>query len=473
VKINISIENSPPYKTISLQLDLNENITVNDLLNTLQPFRNKPYFLVTNDGEVLLNTANIIQLILHNHLKYRNLKLIDSLSILSSQPPMNQSESFKGPINSLKRFESDYIPISNSNVNTNLNTLNKTNSPNKFQNRDIQNDMYALEDDGKSNKYKDQENSFNKNYGYNFKPVTNAEEPNNYKVKSNSGEYSTYKETFNSNKGYKDDLNYKQWEPSINSLNSTAEKKKAPLDDVNYEQTNYKEANNYKLADDYPKGKDNFISITDNLYSNNNSEFRYKPEFKVPEERAFTLSEEGSKNKDNLQTGTTYNYSERVKEDISRQRFSSEKRDFRSNANKGNDYFGEQVSSSAIESNIKPTSSNTVTENNKYEKFSNRYMNNINNNPQVTSNYDNYSGSQNIQNLISNQNPINNQNIQNIQNNQNKDFDFKTKVTNMRAQLNNYSNNTSQDNITSNIGSSKGKLSTMRENNNIVILILI
>ena len=325
-------------KNITIQLDFDPSFTVEQLTNTLKSIF-KPIssiFLVANNNEILMPNLKIIDLILYNPSVYKNFKIMLDSQLVSNNKYIfqdysnNNSDllgnkslnniSQKPEISNKRKYENLYaLNIEenyNTDINNNTNLFNKTdlNNNNKDNKEKFSNNFITLEKNDYHKIYLDKKDKYNQNISNkNNEMKYNSENPLINKYKS-YGEYIK-----NNNNNFNNDIENKNINNYEKINNKREIKNKANLGSMGIN-TNREYINNkiYDYNRDITPNqneirKQKSLSTNRKKYSIQNGELNYEVE------------EDKMLNKIN----NNINYSSLQKEDDENQKFSSEKRNFR------------------------------------------------------------------------------------------------------------------------------------------------
>lgn len=339
-------------KYFNFQLDINPDLTLELIQHAVLTFlkTEEIIFFQTNDNEILLLNTKIIDLILLNPKKYKSLRVITSsnykATTLGNNNNSNYSSNNVGNNNPIKNNYSDYQACKYDNLYPDPNANNRDYLGKKYEQKEYDNldatynkktrenanpvaNNYMIPNDVNLVTEKRLDNINNLDNDYMYKSDLNEVNDNDFRAKtkiySNKSNDLLNSPTLSGKNPITDDLNY--------SKNKIDKMLTSPTNQIINE--NYDANINRYGYDKFDKQiiDDNFIAITDNYkfkptdYSNNNN-FNNK----FDNERLGNLNREKDSN-NSTNTGNTYNYTERFKEDLNRQRFASERRTFRTNQN--------------------------------------------------------------------------------------------------------------------------------------------
>ena len=302
-------------RMISIQLDFDPNFTTELLINSLLELvkiQGSSIYLVTYDNEILMPNIKIIDLILLNPKKYKNLRLLSSYEEYNSISLNLQSNNLT---KKNENYEYNHRSKSELNLEDNYSYINRENvSRPSYNNYDKKELPSPSEESYKFNNYKSKDDDLllSMNSNEDFNNLDSKKDEKNY---LNSIAQNTTNQTNNLNiPSYKNYLNDTKY--SSNKFGDEQEKPEK-------KSYNYKEKLTYLDKDSMNRSKDNLVedyNFDKNIL--NNKTF----------DRSSNNHELGNNNSSTpTETSGKYNYSERLKEDLNRQRFMSEKRTFRNN----------------------------------------------------------------------------------------------------------------------------------------------
>ena len=353
LKLNVYFNN----KNITIQLDFDPNFTVEQLTNSLKLIF-KPIssiFLVANNNEVLMPNLKIIDLILYNPKIYKNFKimldsqLINSNTTFSNKDYSNNNDLLNNkPINSLppkssninkKKYENYYKINAEENYNTdnnNTNPFNKTDLNNKIEK--YQNTFITLDNNELNKNYLEKNDKFNSKYNSNVNNKNN----NNNELKYNTEEpiinkYKTYGDFIKSNNLKNNNYNIELDNKNINNYEKI-ESKRDLKNKNNNETMGFNINKNYNINNNI--NNNNIYDYNRNITPNHNEPRRtktlstYRKKYSIENgELNFDDEEDKNKNKNkniiNNNNNLKYGTFTKEEDDDDNQKFSSEKRNFR------------------------------------------------------------------------------------------------------------------------------------------------
>lgn len=335
LRLNINFKD----KYVIIQLDFDPNFTVEQLTNTLKNIF-KPVssiFLVTNNNEILMPNLKIIDLILYNPTIYKNFKIMLDTQLTNSninysnKDCMNNNNdlSKNNILNNIpqkqinaKNFDNYYklnVEENYKNENNDIKLFNKTDFNNKEK---YQNNFITLDNNNYNKEYLEKKDKYNIN--------SNRNNTNNNEIK-----YNLEEKMINQYKNYGDFIknnNLNNYETEINNKNIT-----------NYEKVDNKKELKIKknqgigisLNKEFNSNNNNIYDYNRNITPIQNDSKRtktsstYRKKYTIDNgELNFEIQEEKFKNKIN-----NINYSSLGKDEEENQKFSSEKRNFRTGVN--------------------------------------------------------------------------------------------------------------------------------------------
>ena len=335
LRLNINFKD----KYVIIQLDFDPNFTVEQLTNTLKNIF-KPVssiFLVTNNNEILMPNLKIIDLILYNPTIYKNFKIMLDTQLTNSninysnKDCMNNNNdlSKNNILNNIpqkqinaKNFDNYYklnVEENYKNENKDIKLFNKTDFNNKEK---YQNNFITLDNNNYNKEYLEKKDKYNIN--------SNRNNTNNNEIK-----YNLEEKMINQYKNYGDFIknnNLNNYETEINNKNIT-----------NYEKVDNKKELKIKknqgigisLNKEFNSNNNNIYDYNRNITPIQNDSKRtktsstYRKKYTIDNgELNFEIQEEKFKNKIN-----NINYSSLGKDEEENQKFSSEKRNFRTGVN--------------------------------------------------------------------------------------------------------------------------------------------
>lgn len=335
LRLNINFKD----KYVIIQLDFDPNFTVEQLTNTLKNIF-KPVssiFLVTNNNEILMPNLKIIDLILYNPTIYKNFKIMLDTQLTNSninysnKDYMNNNNdlSKNNILNNIpqkqinaKNFDNYYklnVEENYKNENNDIKLFNKTDFNNKEK---YQNNFITLDNNNYNKEYLEKKDKYNIN--------SNRNNTNNNEIK-----YNLEEKMINQYKNYGDFIknnNLNNYETEINNKNIT-----------NYEKVDNKKELKIKknqgigisLNKEFNSNNNNIYDYNRNITPIQNDSKRtktsstYRKKYTIDNgELNFEIQEEKFKNKIN-----NINYSSLGKDEEENQKFSSEKRNFRTGVN--------------------------------------------------------------------------------------------------------------------------------------------
>ncbi len=335
LRLNINFKD----KYVIIQLDFDPNFTVEQLTNTLKNIF-KPVssiFLVTNNNEILMPNLKIIDLILYNPTIYKNFKIMLDTQLANSninysnKDCMNNNNdlSKNNILNNIprkqinaKNFDNYYklnVEENYKNENNDIKLFNKTDFNNKEK---YQNNFITLDNNNYNKEYLEKKDKYNIN--------SNRNNTNNNEIK-----YNLEEKMINQYKNYGDFIknnNLNNYETEINNKNIT-----------NYEKVDNKKELKIKknqgigisLNKEFNSNNNNIYDYNRNITPIQNDSKRtktsstYRKKYTIDNgELNFEIQEEKFKNKIN-----NINYSSLGKDEEENQKFSSEKRNFRTGVN--------------------------------------------------------------------------------------------------------------------------------------------
>ena len=389
LKLNINFKE----KSVTIQLDFDPNYTVEQLTNALKLIFKpiSSLFLVTNNNEILMPNLKIIDLILYNPKVYKNFKLVLDSQLIStnnaytntnkdylSKDYLNKDYLNKDYLN--KDFNKDFSnnnEILNNNISINKTTnINNKNPYEKYYKINIDNNDFNTDNNNTASLKNINENNKNKNdkYTNNFITLDNNDinkknlekKENKYKYISNTNinttnintniNTNTNNNTANTNNNNNNEIKFKNDEKLYNRYKTYEDyNKKNDLNNNNYfNDIENKDRNNYdklKIKKSI-NNQNNYHSIRENNIdkeyisnnNNNNNLYEYNRNITPNQndvKRIKTATtyrkkysiENGELNfedyKDRNKINNNFNYGMPDKDDDDNQKFSSEKRNFR------------------------------------------------------------------------------------------------------------------------------------------------
>ncbi len=352
------IKISHKERFITIQLDFDPNFTTDLLINSLLELlkiQGSTIYLVTYDNEILMPNIKIIDLILLNPKKYKNLKLLssyeeyynDDTSATLSKVPYNKYENYdynfssKPEVVDEANTRENYRPSFNydkkevhiqNNLTNNSALLSPQNQIPTNEEKEISN--YRFLNYNKSRETDDLLLSMNSNEDYSS--FDKLDKPKEEKSNANLGQQNNVTNNISNFPTYKSYLNENKYSANISSnLPKYPEEENLNLNKIEKHEKkpsyNYKERLAYLESKDNSRSKDNTAIIEDynfdknilnhKINSSNNQELEGRNNTIGNKESSTPTTEISNK----------YNYSERLKEDLNRQRYMTEKRSFRNN----------------------------------------------------------------------------------------------------------------------------------------------
>ena len=351
LKLNVNFKD----KNITIQLDFEQNYTVEQLSNTLKLIF-KPIssiFLVANNNEILMPNLKIIDLILYNPKVYKNFKIMLDSQLVNSTPTTFSNKDYSNnndllnnkPIISLppksssninkKKYENYYKINAEENYNTdnnNTNPFNKTDFNNK--NEKYQNTFITLDNNELNKNYLEKNDKYKNKYNANNKNNSN----NEIKFKTEDpiiNKYQTYGDFIKSNNLKNNDFNTDLDNKNINNY----EKIESKRDSKN---KNNNDTMGLNLNKDYKLNNNNIYDFNRNITPNQNEARRtktlstYRKKYSIENGELNLLEEDNIKNRINNNNNLKYGTFNK-EEDDDNQKFSSEKRNFRTSEFKFNE----------------------------------------------------------------------------------------------------------------------------------------
>ena len=358
LKLNVNFKD----KNVTIQLDFDPNYTVEQLTNTLKLiFKTiSSIFLVVNNNEILMSNLKIIDLILYNPKIYKNFKIMldsqltnsttataiafsnkdysNNNDLLNNKPIISLPPKSSSNINK-KKYENYYKMNVEENYNTdnnNTNPFNKTDFNNK--NEKYQNTFITLDNNEFNKNYLEKNDKFNNKYNAN----SNKNNINN-EIKSNTedpiiNKYKTYGDFIKSNNLKNNNFNTDLDNKNINNYEKIESKR-------DLKNKNNNEAMGLNINKDYNLNNNNIYDYNRNITPNQNETRRtktlstYRKKYSIENGELNLLEEDKIKNRINNTNNLKYGAFNK-EEDDDNQKFSSEKRNFRTsefNFNENND----------------------------------------------------------------------------------------------------------------------------------------
>lgn len=335
LRLNINFKD----KYVIIQLDFDPNFTVEQLTNTLKNIF-KPVssiFLVTNNNEILMPNLKIIDLILYNPTIYKNFKIMLDTQLTNSninysnKDYMNNNNdlSKNNILNNIlqkqinaKNFDNYYklnVEENYKNENNDIKLFNKTDFNNKEK---YQNNFITLDNNNYNKEYLEKKDKYNIN--------SNRNNTNNNEIK-----YNLEEKMINQYKNYGDFIknnNLNNYETEINNKNITNYEK---IDNKKELKIKKNQGIGISLNKEFNSNNNNIYDYNRNITPIQNDSKRtktsstYRKKYTIDNgELNFEIQEEKFKNKNN-----NINYSSLGKDEEENQKFSSEKRNFRTGVN--------------------------------------------------------------------------------------------------------------------------------------------
>ena len=335
LRLNINFKD----KYVIIQLDFDPNFTVEQLTNTLKNIF-KPVssiFLVTNNNEILMPNLKIIDLILYNPTIYKNFKIMLDTQLTNSninysnKDYMNNNNdlSKNNILNNIlqkqinaKNFDNYYklnVEENYKNENNDIKLFNKTDFNNKEK---YQNNFITLDNNNYNKEYLEKKDKYNIN--------SNRNNTNNNEIK-----YNLEEKMINQYKNYGDFIknnNLNNYETEINNKNITNYEK---IDNKKELKIKKNQGIGISLNKEFNSNNNNIYDYNRNITPIQNDSKRtktsstYRKKYTIDNgELNFEIQEEKFKNKIN-----NINYSSLGKDEEENQKFSSEKRNFRTGVN--------------------------------------------------------------------------------------------------------------------------------------------
>ena len=334
-QLKLSVNFREKYATI--QLDFDPNYTVDQLINTLKLIF-KPVssiFLVVNNNEILMSNLKIIDLILYNPKVYKNFQIISDSQLFNNNVNNNFKKDYsnnkilnyntknsqKELLTNNKLYENYYKLNDQDNFNTdNINTTPfLKSSDNKKKEKYINN--FTTSDKSEYNKtYLDEKEKKNLKYKTKNKNNNNDIKYNNEGLNYNKYKtYEDYKKIDFNQKNYNNELRNK----NLNTFDKFDNKKDL------YNQIDNKPIGNNINKEFIPNN--NIFEYNRNITPNQNESKRtktistYRKKYSI-ENGELNFEVEGDKNKNRI---NNLNYASLKKDEDDNQKFSSEKRNYR------------------------------------------------------------------------------------------------------------------------------------------------